>query len=352
MVVAEKRFADPMPVAYGTIAFLAIGALLDIARLGSALTTVAFHPRSYVPYAEEHMFVRVLTMIAFAIWIERVWRNLPAFGETPDTSRTWAVLSFFVPPFCFYRPVLVVSEAWNESGGATSPPWFMQLATAWWVALMTPIATILVFRGRIIGFRGTMIVAEFFNIVAAGLAISVVYLLSMQQRRAAAARAVAQAAPAPALAIAVEPPGTPAAVSAQPTPTPVVPVAVATATRQVKTAAATMLERVVNAPRPSPNPLRLLDRIPPRIWQAALMFFSLIVAAALLLAAAELHFQRGDTPAALINCGLAVVLAAAALALRADKALLVERRRLAGLAAAGAAIAVVAFLAILEGLLR
>ena len=347
MAFAEKRFADPMPVAYATIAFLSIGALLDMSRLVAALTDPRFDPRTFVPHAEEHMFVRALTMIAFAIWIERVWRNLPALGEAPDTSRTWAVLSFFIPPFCFYRPVLVVSEAWQISGGRSGPGWFTYLTTAWWTAFLAPIATILTFRGRVIGFRGTMIVAEFFNIVAAGLAISVVYLLSLQQRRAAA-RAVFE------VALAIEVPAdaatAPEMISIESDPPQPVPIATLPAARHVKTAA-TMLGRVVNAPRPQ-SPLRFLDRIPPRAWQAALMFFSAIVAAALLLASAELYFERRDEPAALINCGLAAVLSAAALALRGDKPAAADRWRLAGLAAAGAAVAVVAFLAIIEGLLR
>lgn len=347
MVVAEKRFADPMPVAYGTIALLALGALLDTARLIAALTDRLFDPRTFVPHAEEHIFIRILTMIAFAIWIERIWRNLPALGEKPDTSRTWAVLSFFIPPFCFYRPVLVVSEAWSGSGGRSSPVPFARLATAWWVAFMTPIATILVFRGRVIGVRGTMVVAEFFNITAAGLAIAVVYLLSSQQKRAVPRAALEASA---ALEVAGDPASAPSLTRAVTPPPPAAPVAVTPAS-VTRLRAAAMVARVVNASRLTRDPLRFVDRVSPRTWQAALMFFSAIVAAALILAAAELHFERRDMPAALISCGVAAVLAAGALALRAQTPLS-DGRRLAALSAAGAAITVVAFLAIIEGLLQ
>jgi hypothetical protein len=61
----------------------------------------------------------LLALVWWAMWIERIYRNLPLLGATRLAySPGWAVAYNFIPVVHLFRPFQVVREAWRNSN-----PW-------------------------------------------------------------------------------------------------------------------------------------------------------------------------------------------------------------------------------------
>ncbi|HWI64575.1 MAG TPA: DUF4328 domain-containing protein [Symbiobacteriaceae bacterium] len=67
-----------------------------------------------------HIWLFLLTALAFLIWFPRAHKNLPVLGAVAlEHSPGWAVGAFFVPIVNLYRPMQIMREIWKASDPAT-----------------------------------------------------------------------------------------------------------------------------------------------------------------------------------------------------------------------------------------
>jgi hypothetical protein len=70
----------------------------------------------YVGVALLQFVIFVATIVAFLMWIQRAYRNLPALGAVRlDTTPGWVVGYFFIPIVNFFKPFQAVREIWRHS---------------------------------------------------------------------------------------------------------------------------------------------------------------------------------------------------------------------------------------------
>jgi hypothetical protein len=75
----------------------------------------------------------VISIVAWCMWMHRVYRNLPALGAVaPKYSPAWAAGSWFVPILNLFRPYQVVRDIWQTL--APGVPWTL-LIVWWWFFL-------------------------------------------------------------------------------------------------------------------------------------------------------------------------------------------------------------------------
>ena len=134
--------------------------------------------------------------ISFLFWFARSYRNLPSLGaESLERSPRSAVLWWFAPLFSLVVPLLITAEIWKASDPATSANTaetrrrmrFPRLLMAWWIAW---------WGSKILGRiavsanpRGLFGVSVLLDIVAAALAISVIWRIQLRQDERAGPRA-------------------------------------------------------------------------------------------------------------------------------------------------------------------
>jgi hypothetical protein len=72
----------------------------------------------------------VATIVAFCMWLHRLYRNLPALGATGlRYSPGWAAGAWFVPILNLWRPYQIVREVWQRTAPA-GQGW--DLLKLWW----------------------------------------------------------------------------------------------------------------------------------------------------------------------------------------------------------------------------
>jgi hypothetical protein len=141
-----------------------------------------------------------VTAFLFIRWFWRAYLNVEALGAARRFGTGWAIGSWFVPVLSVWRPKQIANDLWYTSNvrdptesspsGRSSP-----LLTWWWLAF-------LVSTGITAGPSGSGstihdlrretvvdLVADTFDIVAAGLAVAVVLLLTARQAERARRRA-------------------------------------------------------------------------------------------------------------------------------------------------------------------
>ena len=356
--VTRSRFVDPLPIAYATLALIGVGALMDMQRLAFLLSLPeASAAMMQLPHPRLHILVRLATITLFAMWVDRVWANLPALGAEPEHSRVAAILSFFVPPLCFFRPVQIVNEVWTTAERARHryDRLYFRLAVAWWIAFLIPILLVVTGMGSDYGERWwRMVGAESFNIVAAVLAFPVIYLASQRQKAAsriprASADPIAPAPPA------IAPGYVAARTTTAPAPTAIAP-SIARAPlpprRPAERPVVRPVDRVVYARRGQRPALeRSIDAVPPRAWQFVLVGSAAVAALALLVSGAILIQTPRDLAPALVQLGFASVIGAAAFAVSREKPQRGEGLRWAGRSAAGVVVTLIVLFGVAEGFL-
>ena len=353
--VAKSRFVDPLPIAYVTLALIGVGALMDMQRLAALLSMPeASAAMMAVPHPRLHIFVRIATIVAFAMWVDRVWANLPALGAVPEQSRVTAILSFIVPPLCFFRPVQIVHEVWTSAsrGQGGDDRQYFRLAVAWWVAFLIPILLVVTGIGSDYGERWwRMAGAESFNIIAAVLAFPVVYRASQRQKEASRIPLT------PPDAVAPPPRALPANYVAARTSAPPAPTAIAPAAARLaappprRVPERPSVQRVVQQQRGGVPPIRSIDAVPPRVWQLVLVGAAAVAALALLISGAILIQTPRDLAPALVQLGFASVIGGAAFAVAREKPQRGEGLRWAGRSAAGVIVTLIVLFGVAEGLL-
>lgn len=132
----------------------------------------------------------VLTIVAFCLWVHRVYRNLPALGAVGlKYSPRWAVGGWFVPILNIWRPYQVMREIWRNTAPA-GQGW--DLLKIWWgLWLISNYVDNFVFRNSFTGgspSEGLDALTQVLDAIAAGLAILVVRRLSVWQRERAGER--------------------------------------------------------------------------------------------------------------------------------------------------------------------
>ena len=324
----EQRFQDPLPLGRAASGLLAFGVLFDgvwlirlLAGMHQPEIAVA------VPWPLLHFWTRVATAIVFLIWIDRVYGNLLALGSMPEHSRTWATLSFFVPPLCLFRPYHIVEESWRSSGRDEATP-FARLVLAWWVTFLIPLVILLTSLGpstnplRIDERWWRMTLADAFNVVAGILAVIIVLQITERQRetisrmrREAAAEALRLRREGQAPPAATPPPATVQAERPAPPPVQIFTPAAATTpaappVRRHSSPDIAAAAGVRRPKQPSASGLRV-DAIPPRAAQLALTGLAALVTLALAVGAIVLSV-RADYGSAAIDGAFALLTAAAA----------------------------------------
>jgi hypothetical protein len=78
----------------------------------------------------------ILLAIAFWCWISRTVDNEPPLGAgTPRDSPRWSIGWWFVPIADFWRPYLVVREAWDRLSSPARPAGG-RIVETWWITLL------------------------------------------------------------------------------------------------------------------------------------------------------------------------------------------------------------------------
>jgi Domain of unknown function (DUF4328) len=120
------------------LAVAAIGSLVMAATIGSAKDAAEEYLAIANPTdADEDQFnedvagyglgglLVFATLIALAvlsiIWLYRITSNLRALGRATFWAPLWAIFGWFLPPFLFVIPLLILIEAWKASD-PQSPP--------------------------------------------------------------------------------------------------------------------------------------------------------------------------------------------------------------------------------------
>lgn len=320
----QVRFADPLLLAWGAMSALAAGIAFDLVwlfRLVSLEATPAI--ATQVQGGWGHFWIRIATAILFLIWVDRVYGNLPSLGEVPEHPRFWATLSFFVPPIFLFRPYNIVEESWRRSSreGESS-----LVVLGWWIAFLIPIGI------SVSGIRPAVnplppvdrwwrfTGVQLFNVIAAFLAIYIVYQISERQREAreAYSRMLRETAAEEArlkreAALRGFEPRT--ATLERPMPVPAVPIAPA-AVRPApppprRPSAPNIAAIATAAPRKATLPQRG-HTIPPAFWRSTLLVVAAVSALTFLIAGGVLASRSTYVPAG-INGAFGVLVAGAAL---------------------------------------
>lgn len=136
----------------------------------------------------------IVTAIGFLMWIHRAHRNLPALGANNlEFTPGWAVGGFFVPFLNFVYPYLVIVEIWK----ASSPKFGVVDDTSWksaassplpgfwwglWIVSSIPRLLDGVMRADdFISLTWLNISSNVISMIAAGLAIAIVWNIDKRQ---------------------------------------------------------------------------------------------------------------------------------------------------------------------------
>jgi hypothetical protein len=145
--------------------------------------------------------VLLVTAIIFIWWFHRAYRNLDALGGERRFGTGWAIGGWFVPILNLWRPKQIANDIWRGSDPTAvflSDPAASSLLTAWWLVFLasawaSQVAGRLAFAGNtardLQKATTAYLVGDSLDIIAAALAILVVWKLTMRQRERAGRRA-------------------------------------------------------------------------------------------------------------------------------------------------------------------
>jgi len=100
----------------------------------------------------------IAAAIAFAIWLYRVVRNMPALGADLLMSPVWAVVCLFIPFVNLYLPFFVVHHAWQASEPEPDVDRrnvrgrFSMLVVGWWTAWLVAGPVSLFVEAALLGY--------------------------------------------------------------------------------------------------------------------------------------------------------------------------------------------------------
>lgn len=173
---SQNVFRDARSAAFAATAALAAGVLLDL----YAVSRVSQDLRPGLAWHQIHFVVRLATIATFVMWFDRIYSNLPALGGRPEYGRIWAGLSFFAPPFCFFRPCQMMIEAGapRHDGTRVAPG----VVVGWWLMFLAAPA-VLITALRLEGHDALirLSLAHALNTAAGIAAIYLVRTLTQQQ---------------------------------------------------------------------------------------------------------------------------------------------------------------------------
>jgi hypothetical protein len=93
--------------------------------------------------------ITVVTVL-FLLWKYRCYRNLEVLnGYPPEHAPGWAVISYFIPIICFFRPYKIMREIWDQSDPQIENKYnsntgkYHYLPVVWWIFV---ICTIIILR--------------------------------------------------------------------------------------------------------------------------------------------------------------------------------------------------------------
>jgi hypothetical protein len=173
-------FRDPRSATMVAAGTLAAGIALDlwaVAFVAQQMTAPAPPP----PWQTLHFVVRFSTVVAVVMWSDRVYANAIAIEGRAEWSRYWATLSWFLPPYCFFRPCQLVIEASRagERGNRRLAPWIV----TWWILfLAAPLVVITSIRTQPAERAKEALTAHALNAAAAAVAICVLLGVAKAQR--------------------------------------------------------------------------------------------------------------------------------------------------------------------------
>jgi hypothetical protein len=330
------------------IAILATGMLMD----GMAYRHAVIDPMSLPdqPFAMWHVIVRMLTIVFFITWLDRVYGNIPALGHATEHSRVWATIAPILPPFCFVRPPQLMDEAWRASTPVKERESGLWLGYLWWAVLWSAPVTFVVLMVQAVDRHRVPVenarLLNGINIVAALFGMVVVYSLTSRQRtaademkrlRAAEAVAEARARKAAMLAGAAQPATIAEVIQSAPV------AALASARPLVERRAvprpmpvAMPMPRVIHHRRQGAigDFIALLDAISAPVWISLLTWSTFAAGAAMLLAGGSLFTVADSKFIATIYTAFGVAFVAGAFVLRRQRDHIPERWRVLAAAAA------------------
>jgi hypothetical protein len=151
--------------------------------------------------------VWIAAAVAFAIWLHRVVRNLPALGETrPYASPAWAVAWLLIPFVNLFLPFVIVEQAWQASdpapdaSGPEAPGRISLLLVAWWTAWLVGSPVSMIIEGAVLGYVLPASQSGLFPwyisyprtlLFAVTVALAITVVLSLQRRQEARLRRLA-----------------------------------------------------------------------------------------------------------------------------------------------------------------
>jgi Domain of unknown function (DUF4328) len=169
---ARVQFRDSSSYALAAMASLGAGALVD----AGLLYFLFRHLHDGVPPSglalKFHLVVRLATACAFLTWFDRLYANAEAIVGSTDYPRWWAIGGFFIPPFLLFRPCEIAAEIWRRTSTGDDAP---VIVYVWWAAFL---------NGAILFILGRAAMSFAMNVIAAGIAIVMVRMLTAREEAA------------------------------------------------------------------------------------------------------------------------------------------------------------------------
>jgi hypothetical protein len=184
---------------------LVIVALVDLIAVGSDLAEYRLlgtdftieeadaNDRRQIAVGVAQVSLLVLTAVFFIIWFKRAYEHVEPLGGNRRYGTGWAIGAWFVPIMNLWRPKQIANDIWragNGPGDSSISPWL----TLWWAAfLVSNWASQLAGRLSIAGdtveelqtAAAVYAFADGIDVIAAGLAIWVVWAITRRQAASA-----------------------------------------------------------------------------------------------------------------------------------------------------------------------